>query len=1004
MNAIEENSVNLSDQNARDHFAQNISTNFSVIAPAGVGKTTAIVNRVFTIVKLPNQSTTKKLVVVTYTQKAADELLQRTRHELLRLDPAGSYLQVLKNTFFGTIHSFCHNFLKEYGLRLGLKSNFELVENDHPLWLQFIRKQNNLLCSFPKEFIDSLYKLTKISSILNLGRNARIFLKLTNEISQCPELSFQQIFNFIPNSRNQANVDEGKKFLASWLDDFQGEGKALGVPFFDLGGNEFKELWANTFFPLWKWLGQESLKLVTYVAKEYREFRISKGFLKYDDLIDIAVLLIRTPDIKRKVISENYSVILDEAQDTDRQQFEVLLGVVGGSVDNLTNLKGGSFAMVGDPQQAIYSSRADLPTYLKVHNALVQNSNAQVLTFTVTMRCDRQIVRHINDVFPNILKEINLNQVDFVPLESKPWAGEGAVLKLLLEEKASSKEENCEELALANWIFKNGKEQLGIQDWSDLAILTPRKSWLIPIAHALNKQGIKTQIHSRDDTNGDNPAYAWVCALMKIAVNPTDSLEVFGVLREIFGISDGEIATYVQKFYKQDPEKPLHPLNIFEKGNDTSKVGNTLSLLQKIALEAKQLSISSSLLHWIDKTLLRSRLSALPDNSSESLNKIVDDIAVDAIRAEEEGLTHWEWTSELIQNLNRRIEEVSTLKDHIQLYTCHKAKGLEWKVVVVPFVFRSIRFPSLDYPCIYDFGDDNTPVLVPTYHPAKKHLDERLDAMRVAELERLAYVSATRARNTLIWVDDEYLFPNSKNSFADFLRIKKSQANHHLWCDLSTSLQPTTVQIFNQPAPVSSISQNADFAWKEITAKAIESANLFLKRNIPSELAIHDLYKENLQSSPSQSGSTTYGNWWHDSMKSNPWNCPTASWRSHFNSSLQSCPFPERGAQEFDAFLNSPLSQKLSDQNLTIKTEVSFLTKLSISTCIEGFIDLVAFNSTAGYLFFVDWKTDRNNLQNLKTTYSGQIYAYKDALKSTFNFPIVGYIYSTHAGDVVKFE
>ena len=75
----------LVDGNARHCFACELNRNFSVVASAGSGKTRAITNRVVQIAKsslalewLP------QLVVVTYTNRAADEMQQRARQQILK--------------------------------------------------------------------------------------------------------------------------------------------------------------------------------------------------------------------------------------------------------------------------------------------------------------------------------------------------------------------------------------------------------------------------------------------------------------------------------------------------------------------------------------------------------------------------------------------------------------------------------------------------------------------------------------------------------------------------------------------------------------------------------------------------------------------------------------------------------------------------------------------------------------------------------------------------------
>ena len=71
--------VTPSDQSARERFADELDRNFSVVASAGSGKTAAIVQRVLSIARSPRSEILPRLVVVTFANRAADEMQQRTR-------------------------------------------------------------------------------------------------------------------------------------------------------------------------------------------------------------------------------------------------------------------------------------------------------------------------------------------------------------------------------------------------------------------------------------------------------------------------------------------------------------------------------------------------------------------------------------------------------------------------------------------------------------------------------------------------------------------------------------------------------------------------------------------------------------------------------------------------------------------------------------------------------------------------------------------------------------
>src|SRR5262249_62097975 len=105
----------LVDGNARKRFACELNRNFSVVASAGSGKTRAITDRVVQIAKSSRAlEWLPQLVVVTYTNRAADEMQHRARQQILQ-DPNISKnpeaMEAFNRAFYRTIHSFCMNVL-----------------------------------------------------------------------------------------------------------------------------------------------------------------------------------------------------------------------------------------------------------------------------------------------------------------------------------------------------------------------------------------------------------------------------------------------------------------------------------------------------------------------------------------------------------------------------------------------------------------------------------------------------------------------------------------------------------------------------------------------------------------------------------------------------------------------------------------------------------------------------------------------------------------------------
>src|SRR4030095_13820543 len=140
------------DEAARARFAKELDRNFSVVASAGSGKTTAITQRILSIARSPNAALIlPRLVVVTFTNRAADEMQQRTRQALLEENLRPEVQTAFNRAFFGTIHSLCMKLLTDFAHYVALPAPLELVEDDNDLWQEFAQNQTRIGCSLGKK-------------------------------------------------------------------------------------------------------------------------------------------------------------------------------------------------------------------------------------------------------------------------------------------------------------------------------------------------------------------------------------------------------------------------------------------------------------------------------------------------------------------------------------------------------------------------------------------------------------------------------------------------------------------------------------------------------------------------------------------------------------------------------------------------------------------------------------------------------------------------------------
>ena len=386
----------LPDQRARDRFITELNRSFSVLAPAGVGKTRAIVDRVVNIATTQTEAKDlPNLVVVTYTNKAADEMQQRARTALLAHPNGASLMGDFNRAFFGTIHSFCLNVLRTYGHYLGLPGDLDMAndQDEDRLWVEFFRSfvLSDLETGLTDDQLRTCFRHLPLQDVVELARHAAP-RTAARKLSACPVPDFESVMEFAPDGRSRKSVESAKERLLRWRKAYESDTDFLPLPELSRGGTDFQATWRQAFAPLREWLGHCSSTLAVAVATDYAQFRIRSGRLTYADQIAFVLELLKHPAAGPKLRGLRYRIILDEAQDTDQDQFRVLLEMArppeakGIWIDRGgTPPEPGRFCMVGDPQQSIYGKRADLAFYQTVREQLYR-AGVEELKFHVTFR------------------------------------------------------------------------------------------------------------------------------------------------------------------------------------------------------------------------------------------------------------------------------------------------------------------------------------------------------------------------------------------------------------------------------------------------------------------------------------------------------------------------------------------------------------------------------------------------------------------------------------------
>ena len=1020
------------DQQARERFASELTRNFSVIASAGSGKTRAISDRIVEIAKSAQAlDVLPKLVVVTYTNRAADEMQQRTRAQILHANLPLEVIEACNRAFFGTIHSFCVKLLAAHGHHLGLPSNLELVTDDEELWNQFVQQQTVVGRTLAPENRRVLLRHIQARQLMELARHHELDLSSIEPNTPCPDTSFDEVFKAVAKGNTLRTIPRAQTELKRWEKRWRETDEFVPWPLCASSAKEFVARWREAFAPLREWVNACALCVAAEVQRDYREFRLDRAVVTYADQVALAAELLRQPQVAHRIREKDYHVILDEAQDTDPQQFFVLLEVtrpVDASGDWVQERKSpprpGHFCMVGDFQQSIYRDPADLARYRELHDLLVETGTAEELKFSVTFRLDQAQLEFVNETFRQILNNTE-GQVEFVELNPRPDVLPGQVVRVELTQNVNlnlpeTRRAAMEARELADWLKATGLNNLRAESWRHVAILCPRKAWFQPLREALRAVNIPVEVQSETDLKAENPAYAWLTALVAIMVDPHANYQIVGVLREIFGLSDDELARFSEGY----PAR----FQIAQAGRGRSAVQQILNQLARIRAAIEQQPLFSAAQEIVRATQLRERLLSLPEEDFPDLDADLNMLLSAAAEAEAKGRSLADFGREFRRNFDATREIHPLSSDAIQLITAHKAKGSEWQVVIVPFLSRQVRMSTPRYPRIVRAIDEHRYQMV-FDRTDIADLEEQLKRSDRQEMERLLYVALTRARHTLVLAADAGFFATASgeiqsDSQMKWLRAEPGAINHPAVAGLPTETSQCAETSDRQRAmPLIQIHETFPVLHTGWIDDARRKASIFIHTMRPSEFAPEEQIVEEraadswhevepeLQPPRIDNPATRYGVWWHEFAEQAIWTSDISALDDFFETSRAMSPDAARSKRDWQLLRQHLLSEvsfrgRIAS-NAISRTEMPFLWRVDPGTSLEGVVDLALIEPDKNECRIVDWKTNRiaaGDIDELRAQYRAQIAAYWKAITEMTGMSVDAGIYSTSTGQYITYE
>src|SRR5437016_3799666 len=233
-------------------------------------------------------------------------------------------------------------------------------------------------------------------------------------------------------------------------------------------------------------------------------------------------------------------------------------------------------------------------------------------------------------------------------------------------------------------------------------------------------------------------------------VEAQNHYEIVGVLREVYGVSDHDLAVFSEGHGDR--------FQIENRRAAAGIVSSHVGELAEIRSAIQELPLFAAIEQLISRTALRARIASLPPEDFKDPLADLDTLVTLAAESAASGATLGDFAERLRSELERQRPARLSDKDAIQLITAQKAKGSEWDAVIVPFLSRRITGFSPRYPSIIRVPGKDEIIAALHKEDREEEIKEATKILRRQEMERLLYVAVTRARHTLVLALDRNLF------------------------------------------------------------------------------------------------------------------------------------------------------------------------------------------------------------------------------------------------------
>lgn len=682
-----------------------------------------------------------------------------------------------------TIHGFCQRILTTHAFEAGILFNQTLVKDESALHLQIVSDvwrdyftplSEDIARIIWLTWTDPADLLSKIKPYLNRS--------LPENIELCTESLEQKIVHFHQNGINK--IEQLKRDWLTAVDDLLSLIQSSAVS---------KRSYSKSNLPRWldkitHWaqsptidyhypsnelskFSQAELNLKTdtdKIAPEHPIFNKIEQFLTTDfnlsdavlfDLVNIVSQRLATkkallaqmgfndllnnlhnalyaengPNLAKQIMQQYPAAMIDEFQDTDEIQYQIFDAIY-------RDRQQSCLLLIGDPKQAIYGFRgADIFTYIEAKTSVDHQ-----FTMLTNWRSSAKMVDATNSLFCRRKSPFIFDAIPFVEMKSASQNRNkafyvnnqeiSALHSYLLPETISSKidyqeysAEYCAEqisrwLAQDSYFIDDNKSKRPIQS-ADIAILVRTGTEATLIQQKLNKRHIKSVYLSNH----------------KSVFETLEAREMLRILQGIFNATSethlrSALATQLIGASMADIDALSNEKNMLEKVVEEFKEYHRVWLRYGVLVMLRRLMTHRRLIENLLSLNDGERIITNFMHLSELLQGISSEIDTP------HGLIRWltKQINEPDRNMDNHEQRLESDENLINIITIHKSKGLEYPIVMLPFIGQYRESESQIY------HDRKNYRAHYAYHKSPE-IKELIEQERLAEDLRLLYVAMTRS-------------------------------------------------------------------------------------------------------------------------------------------------------------------------------------------------------------------------------------------------------------------